>query len=136
MGDRPVRRPLIGPGLGGGPVAPHGRTAVALLLLGLGAATSAAVAVLQPLWWGLGLGLVATGTSLWALPDRWWGRLPFGLGWAGAVVLVADGRTEGDFVLASDTGGYVVLASAVLVTVVALASLRPHRGPAREDSER
>lgn len=123
MGDRPVRRPLI-------------NAAAALGLAVLGAATATCVVVLQPHWWGLALGVGATATALWVLPDRWWGRLPFGLGWAITVAVVLGGRAEGDYVLASDAGGYVVLATAVVVAVVGLVTLRPHRGRRRVDSGR
>lgn len=108
--------------------------AAAIALLALGGVASICTVVLQPHGWGLALGVGATLAGAWALPDRWWGRLPFGLGWAATVVMIIGGRAEGDYVLASDTPGYLVLAVAVIVLVLGVLSLRPHRGPSRADS--
>jgi hypothetical protein len=102
----------------------------ATLLLAGGAAVGLGVVVLHSLWWGLALGLAATVAALLALPGRWWARLPAAVGWAGAVGWLSASTPEGDYLVAGDLSGYVVLMIAFAVLVTGIVSLRP-RGPGR-----
>lgn len=111
------------------------RLVVALALLPAGVVVAVAAAAVHALWWGLPLGVATTVAVLWALPDRWWGRLPFGLAWAATVVVLADLRPEGDLVIRSNTAGYVLLATALGALVAGVLSLRPSRVSQREDSD-
>ena len=106
------------------------RVAAALLLLAVGFATALATVAVHDSWGWLLLGLGATGLALHALGPGWHTRLPFGLGWAALVLVVAPTRAEGDYVLSSDPSGYAVLAVAVAVLVWSVATLpRPRRRP-------
>lgn len=107
------------------------RALAALGLLVLGAATGVASVALHSAWWGLLLGVTATAAALWALPPGWWSRTPFGLGWAALTGYLSVRRGEGDYVISSDLNGYLLLAFALAVVVVSLATLpRPGRADA------
>jgi len=96
------------------------------LLAGV-AAGVAAVAVYQ-WWWGLLLAAGAILSTLLAAPPGWATRLPFALGLAGAVLLLAVPRGEGDYLVSSTGPGYAVLGLALLVLMVSVATLpRPGR---------
>lgn len=103
------------------------RAVVAVSLLAGGAVVGFGVVVLHSLWWGLALGLAATGSALVALLGRWWARLPFAIGWAGAVGWLSGSRPEGDYLIAGDLSGYVLLMTAFAVLVTGIVSLRPRR---------
>ena len=92
----------------------------------LGAASALATVALHGHWWGLLLGVAATVAALVALAPGW-ARVPYAGGWAALVAYVVVPRGEGDFVLARDLAGYAVLGTALLVLVLALATL-PRRG--------
>jgi len=94
-------------------------------LLG-GALTGLAAVLLHGYWWGLVLGLAATAAALVALPGGWWRRLPYGVGYAGQVALLAPERPEGDYLISADAEGYLLLASAVAVLVAAMVGVRDH----------
>ena len=104
------------------------------LLAGVGALLAggmtglAAVAVHQR-WWGLLLAAAAVVAVLAAVGPGWLTRLPFGLGFGLAVAVPAVRRPEGDYLVASDTAGYLLLGLALLTGAVAVATLpRPGRG--------
>ncbi|WP_425299374.1 DUF6113 family protein [Nocardioides panacisoli] len=134
MGDRPVRGTLSSRSRSSALEAATARAGVVVALLVGGATVAVCVIAVHPRWWGLVLGLAATAAALWALPDRWWARTPFALGWAVTVLVATGGRREGDFVIASDPGGYTVLATVILVTLTGALALRPRRPGAGEDS--
>ena len=102
------------------------RLAPLTLLAGIAAAVGS-VAVYQ---WRPGLVLaVATTLALLLLAPAGWGtRLPYGLGYVATVGLLSVGRGEGDYLITSSVGGYVVLGLTLVVLVVAVATLpRPGR---------
>jgi hypothetical protein len=102
------------------------RLAPMTLLAGV-AAGVATVAVHQ-WWWGLLLAVAATLLTLVAAPPGWSTRLPFAVGFAGSVLLLAVPRGEGDYLLGSTVAGYAVLGFALVVVMIALATLpRPGR---------
>ncbi len=109
------------------PVA--GRAAVAVLALLGGGVVGACVLFLHGYWWGLLLGLAATIACLVAVPGGWWRRLPFAVGWGVAVLGLSSERPEGDFLVASDTPGYLLLGSAVVVLLGGIVGLRRHPSP-------
>jgi hypothetical protein len=103
------------------------RLAPMALLAGV-AAGVASVAVHQ-WWWGLLLAAAAALLVVVAAPPGWATRLPFALGFAGAVGLLAVPRGEGDYLVAATGAGYAVLGLALVVLMVAIATLpRPGRG--------
>jgi hypothetical protein len=79
-------------------------------------------------WWGLALAAAASLLVEIAAPPGWGTRLPLALGFVGAVALTAVPRGEGDYLVAATGPGYAVLALALLVLCVAIATLpRPVR---------
>jgi hypothetical protein len=131
VGDRPVRRAdLTG--------SPRWRTPLRVLaaaaLLLAGGIVAVAVVLLHGQWWGLALGLAATAATLVAVPGAWWGRLPFALGWSGAVLWSSRSRPEGDFLVANDVRGYALLVIAVVVVFVGVVSVRRRPAGRFEDS--
>ena len=110
------------------------RLAPVTLLAGvaLGVAT---VAVYQ-WWWGLLLAAATTAAVALVTPPGWGTRLPLAVGFAGTVALTAIPRGEGDYLVASTAGGYAVLALALLVLGLAVATLpKPHGRADRRQSE-
>jgi hypothetical protein len=105
------------------------RLAPMTLLAGV-AAGVASVAVYQ-WWWGLALAVAATLLTLLSAPAGWGTRLPFAAGFAGAILLLAVPRGEGDYLVGSTVAGYAVLALALVVVMISVATLpRPGRtGP-------
>ena len=115
---------------------PLAHAAVAVVLLALGAGTAvAAVAVHEIGWWGLPLALLATALTLRALPAGWWLRLPMAVGFTAMVGWLATPRREGDYLVSADWRGYTVLAAALLVLVLGIATL-PRPGSARRAARR
>lgn len=92
----------------------------------VGLAAGLAAVLVHQRWWGLLLGLAAAVAYALALPGGV-ARLAFTLGWAGAVVSGALQRPEGDFLVAADTAGYVLLFAAPALVLVAVATLVPGR---------
>ncbi|GAA3804199.1 hypothetical protein [Nocardioides panacisoli] len=76
--------------------------------------------------WGLVLALAATAATLPALPAGW-ARLPFALGWTAAVGLLSIARPEGDFLVAQDTRGVVLVVSAPAVIAAGFVGLLNRR---------
>jgi hypothetical protein len=109
------------------------RLAPLSLLAGL-AAGVATVAVYQ-WWWGLLLATAATLAGLVAAPRGWWTRLPFAVGYAAAVTLLAVPRGEGDYLVASTAQGYVVIGLALVVLMGAIITL-PRPGRAATENPR
>ncbi len=105
--------------------------AAGLLLLGL-AVGLASVAV-HATWWGLPLALTTTAVSAYAAPSGWAGRLPFVLGWAVVVGVLAMPRGEGDFLIAGDVSGYTLLGFGVVLVVAGFVTLPPPRNNAPSD---
>jgi hypothetical protein len=100
----------------------------ALLVVG-GAATALATVLLHQVWWGLLLSVAATVAALVALGRGWLTRLPFALGWVGLAAAVTPQRPEGDYLVGSNTSGYLLLGFALLVLLFAVVTLpRPRRG--------
>lgn len=99
----------------------HARLAPLSLLAGI-AAGVAAVAVYQ-WWWGLLLAVAAVLLVVFATPAGWATRLPFALGFDAAVGLLALPRGEGDYLVSSTVAGYALLGLALVVLMVAIATL-------------
>lgn len=106
------------------------RILVAAGLLVAGAVVGLATVALHELWWGLPLSVAALAPLLVALPAGWWSRLAFALGFGGLVGWLMNPRPEGDYVIGSDVRGYLLLSLALVVFVVAVATL-PRPGRAR-----
>lgn len=103
-----------------------GRTAVAVLALLGGGLLGTCVLFLHSYWWGLALGVAATIACLVAVAGGWWRRLPIAIGWDAAVLGLSFERPEGDYLVASDTLGYLLLASCVVVLCGGIVGLRRH----------
>jgi len=103
------------------------RVALALAWLLLGGVVGLCAAALSSLWWGLLLGVSATVALAVAAPAGWASRVPLALGWAVVVLRLSLRRPEGDYVVGSDVGGYVVLALGLALVVAALVTV-PMRG--------
>ena len=90
------------------------------LLLGLVIGV-AAVAV-HPWWWGLLLGVAASTAMLRALPRGVW-RVSYAVAWAIVVALAATPRPAGGYAVAGNVDGYLMIFWAVLMIVVATATV-------------
>lgn len=90
------------------------------LLLGLLVGV-AAVAV-HPWWWGLLLAVAASSAALLALP-RGACRVSYAAAWAIVVALAATPRPAGGYAVAGDLEGYLMILWAVLMIVVAAATV-------------
>jgi hypothetical protein len=110
------------------------RAPVALGCLALGAAVGLGTVVLHRYAWGMGLGIAATVATLVALPGGWWRRLPFALGWTAILGVATVQRPEGDYVIASDASGYLLLATGAVVLGSGFVGLLGRRTTA-EDAE-
>ena len=109
--------------------------AVAIACLILGLIVGIAAVALHAYWWGLTLAVVAVATTAYALPAGWWARIPFALGCAAMVAYLALPRGEGDYVIAGDLAGYLLLGSTLALAVAAMVTLRPTRGGESGGSE-
>jgi hypothetical protein len=99
------------------------RVGLALGLLVLGLAVGLASVAVHATWWGLPLALLSTGLTAYAAPQGWAGRLPFVLGWAAIVAVLAVPRGEGDFLIAGDLPGYVLTGFGLAVVIAAFVTL-------------
>lgn len=90
------------------------------------AAVSTHRSVVLALPLGLLLGLATTFVAVWALREVL-RRLAasFALGWIGAFGFAVVGRPEGDFAVASDLRGYALMAAALGVVALGVASFLP-----------
>lgn len=93
---------------------------VAGLLVGLLVGV-AAVAV-HPWWWGALLAVAASSATLLALP-RGASRIAYAAAWAIVVALAATPRPTGGYAVAGDLEGYLMISWAVLMIVVATATV-------------
>jgi hypothetical protein len=107
------------------------RLAVALSCFVGGAATGVASVAVHAQWWGLLLALAATAANMVALPGGWWRRLPFAAGWFLAVAVLTPERPEGDYLIAGNAVGYVLLGAALAVLVSGMVGLRQAAGAQR-----
>jgi hypothetical protein len=111
------------------------RAVLALALLVVGALSAVAAVAVHGHWWGLALAAAAVLAALVAVGPGWATRLPFAAGFGLVVLRLAISTTEGDFVLAADVQGYLMLLLTLVVVVVALATLpRPGRERRRKDA--
>ncbi|WP_432477291.1 hypothetical protein [Nocardioides sp. GXQ0305] len=105
------------------------RVLQAVALLVAGAASGVAAVAVHGHWWGLPLAAVAVLVTLVAVGPGWSTRLPFAVGFVGVVARLSLTRPEGDFVLAADAPGYLLLLLTLVVAGFALGTLpRPGRG--------
>jgi hypothetical protein len=81
----------------------------------------AAVAV-HPWWWGLLLAVAASSATLFALP-RGVARVAYAAAWGIVVALAATPRPAGGYAVAGDLAGYLMIFWAVLMIVVATATV-------------
>uniref|UniRef100_UPI002B268A7B DUF6113 family protein n=1 Tax=Nocardioides sp. TaxID=35761 RepID=UPI002B268A7B len=101
------------------------RVPLAVLSLAAGAVVGTASVLVHGGTLGLTVALVAALASVLALPPGWWARLPFALGWLGSVLYFSNPRPEGDYLVASDTGGYLLLASGMAIAAFGVITVRP-----------
>ncbi len=78
-------------------------------------------------WWGLLLAIAATTATAYALPPGWWARVPFAFGWVAMIGYLTLQRDEGDYVIAGEVQGYILLGFATVLAVAAMVTLRPLR---------
>lgn len=105
---------------------------LAPLSLMAGLATGVATVALHQHWWGLLLGVATTGLLLFAAPPGWGTRLAFALGYVIAVGVLAVPRPEGDYWIASNAEGYILLGTTLVVLCVSIATLpRPGQSPSQ-----
>jgi hypothetical protein len=104
---------------------------VGCLILGLVVGLSSVA--LHHYWWGLLLAIAATATTAYALPAGWWARIPFAGGWVAVIGYLAFPRGEGDYVIAADRQGYMLLGCGVALAVSALVTLPLRRGEPGSD---
>lgn len=101
----------------------------ALPVLLVGAVTAVAAVAVHGRWWGLGLVVLAVGAVLVALAPGWTTRLAFAAGFVPVVARLAIPRPEGDYAVADDPQGYLLLLLTVVVAFWSIATLpRPRRG--------
>ena len=98
----------------------------------LGVFVGVCVVAVHSTAWGLVLGLATTAATLVALPAGAPTRLPFGLAWGAIVVWLSVARPEGDYLVASDAAGYVVLIAVPVVVVASALGIRRPRPDATE----
>ncbi|GGR51622.1 hypothetical protein J2S40_000554 [Nocardioides luteus] len=101
------------------------------LLLGLvvgvvGLVVGVAAVAVHPWWWGLLLALAASSATLAALP-RGVSRIAYAAAWAIVIALAATPRPAGGYAIAGDLEGYLMIFWAVLMIVVATATVSRRR---------
>lgn len=103
------------------------RAGVGLLACLIGAGTGiASIAVHQKAVPWLLLAVAAPLATAIALP-RGWARVGFGLGWVAIVLLAVQTRPEGDYVISATASGYVLLGFALVLLVLAVATIPVRR---------
>ncbi|CAN5228919.1 hypothetical protein BH09ACT12_BH09ACT12_04410 [soil metagenome] len=107
------------------------RVPLALLALVAGVVVGTASTVVHGLRVGLVLALVATLATVAALPPGWWSRLPFGVGWLLVVFYFSNPRPEGDYLVASNVDGYLLLGTGMAIVAFGIVTLRPARARPR-----
>ncbi|MFE6649063.1 hypothetical protein ACFVJS_21030 [Nocardioides sp. NPDC057772] len=88
----------------------------------LGLLVGVAAVAVHPWWWGLLLAVAASSAALLASPRGAW-RISYAAAWAIVVALAATPRPAGGYVVAGDLAGYVMICWAVLMIVVATATV-------------
>lgn len=102
---------------------------VAAGLLLVGAMTGVAAVAVHSLWWGLPLAAAAIAAALAGAGRGWLTRLPLALGFTVTVGFAVPRRSEGDYVVAGNLPGILLLLLALVVLGVALVTLpRRRRG--------
>ncbi len=96
-------------------------------MLAGGALLGTCAAVLTSWTPGLVLGVAAGAAALRALPRGVATRLALATGWAVAVLRLAVRRPEGDYVVAADVGGYVLLVTSLVLVLAAVVTLPTRR---------
>ena len=98
------------------------------LLLGLvvGVVVGVAAVAVHPWWWGLLLALAASSATLVALP-RGASRVAYAAAWGIVIALAATPRPTGGYAIAGDLEGYLMIFWAVLMIVVATATVSRRR---------
>ena len=94
-------------------------------LVALGAVVGVASVLVHGAWWGLPLVVAATAATTYALPGGWRTRLAFVGAWGLAVGLLLVPRAEGDYLVAADVRGYVLLGWGLALVVTGFATLPP-----------
>jgi hypothetical protein len=106
----------------------------AVLLALLGAAIAVAGVVAHELWWGLPLTAAALVCVLVWVGRGWLTRLPLALGFVVVVGLAVPTRPEGDYLVSSSGRGYLLLALALAVLLVAVVTLPSPRRVSRPET--
>ncbi|MFE6510728.1 hypothetical protein ACFVDI_24845 [Nocardioides sp. NPDC057767] len=88
----------------------------------LGVVIGVAAVAVHPWWWGLLLAVAASSAALLALPRGAW-RISYAAAWAIVVALAATPRPAGGYAVAGDLEGYLMILWAVLMIVVATATV-------------
>ncbi|TNM37317.1 hypothetical protein FHP29_15855 [Nocardioides albidus] len=109
------------------------RGLLALACLALGAGVGLCAVLLHGYGWGLGLGIAATAATLVALPGGWRTRLAFALGWTALLGVASFQRPEGDYLIAGDASGYLLLATGAVVLGCGFVGLVPRRASADDE---
>jgi len=111
----------------------HESVRLAPMTLVAGLATGVATVAVHRGWWELALAVATTATMLLAAPPGVWTRVPFALGYAAVVGLASVPRPEGDYLVAGDLAGYIVLGTAFAVLATSFATIR---GPSQSPTEK
>jgi len=99
-----------------------GKAAGAVSLIAVGFIVGIAAVAVHARWWGLLLAVGAAIAGVLALRPGLQ-RVAYAAGWVVAVALAVVPRPEGDYAIASDVPGYLFLALAVALVILALATL-------------
>ena len=100
------------------------------LLFGLlcalaGAVVGAASVVSHARTPGLLLAVVASASAAWVLPGAWSGRFAFAVGWSAVLLYALKPRGEGDYLIAADLHGYVLLGFGLFLLLLGIGTVRP-----------
>ncbi|NGN94459.1 hypothetical protein G5C66_17150 [Nocardioides sp. KC13] len=88
----------------------------------LGLVVGVAAVAVHPWWWGLLLAVAASSAALLASPRGAW-RISYAATWAIVIALAATPRPTGGYAVAGDVAGYLMIFWAVLMVVVATATV-------------
>jgi len=94
-----------------------------VLVLALGGVVGVAAVVLHDWWWGLALAAAGTLALGWALRPGWSTRLPYAVGWVVPLGFAMVPRPEGDYLVAGDLKGYLLIAVGMVLIVLTTATL-------------
>lgn len=108
------------------------RVAAALVAALLGAACVFAALFVHRSWWGCLLVWAVALVVQAALSPHWYGRAAFASGWVGLLSLGLQTRPEGDYLVAADVWGYLLLATVPVLLVGAVVGAFGGRGAARQ----